>query len=107
MSIKNYLLQWNTKFPFDRKYRKKYNIGFMSPEHKALNQIDIYLDIAEDHIVDNFVIQHSKKTKAIEKYNKTGQFIDDSISESIENDLFDKLDVSKLNSKQEVENEQL
>ena len=54
--IRSFLIEWNNRFPFDRIYRKKYNIPFGCEEHLNVSQIDIYLDIAEDRMINNLFV---------------------------------------------------
>ena len=47
------ILIWNSLYPLDRYYRKKYKIGFGSAQHKETNQVDILLDLFEETIIEN------------------------------------------------------
>lgn len=51
LDIEKFILEWNIRYPFDRYIRKKYNILFGSPEHKALNFIDMSFEYKEDLIM--------------------------------------------------------
>jgi hypothetical protein len=44
-SIKN----WNIRFPFDLKWRRKYKIPFGSKAHRKMSLLDIKFDIEEDN----------------------------------------------------------
>ena len=79
--LKSFLIHWNNRFKYDRKYRKKYNIGFNSPEHRKLNQIDIFLDLYEDHLSEKFVKDYQQKIADIEDYEKTGNFLKEKIED--------------------------
>lgn len=41
-----FLLDWH-RFPLDYWWRKKYNVAFGSPKHRAINFIDVYLEYCE------------------------------------------------------------
>ena len=49
--LRDFLLWWNGTFKYDYLYRKRFGIGFGSPEHRALNQIDIYLFFLEERLI--------------------------------------------------------
>lgn len=100
-----FIIDWNNKFPKDRLYRKKYNIAFGSPEHRITNQIDILLDLKEDILFDKFSKQYIEEKENFKTYKETNKFMKDIELDSKKmDDLFEKLDVSKLN-KPKVEEE--
>ena len=43
--------RWNKEWRFDYIYRHKYKISFNSPEHRALNPIDVKFDFLEERIM--------------------------------------------------------
>ena len=49
---KNFLLEWNYKFPLDKWFRKKYNIPLFSKKHLEISQIDIALEYLEDKLYE-------------------------------------------------------
>lgn len=51
IDFQKFILEWNQRYPFDRYIRKKYNILFGSPEHRALNFIDMSIEFKEDIII--------------------------------------------------------
>ena len=85
-SVRKDILQWSFRFPFDRLWRKKFNIPLNSPSHRESNFLDQYLDIMEDKIFEELKNQEpyepntgnwlkpqdSKLTleQEIEKFNK-------------------------------------
>lgn len=70
-----FLKRWNEKFPYDRLWRKKYRIPFGSTEHLSMSQVDIFLDIAEDLLVDKLRKHYSEFTNRKEEYEKTGEIL--------------------------------
>lgn len=48
LSIKDFIEQWNGKYPYDRWWRKKYNIPFGSKIHKETSHIDMAIEYKED-----------------------------------------------------------
>ena len=50
--IRDYIINWNVRFPYDRQWRKKYNIPFKSAVHKEISFLDQLLDLEEDRIFE-------------------------------------------------------
>ena len=64
-NIKELVEHWNKVMPIDRWYRKKYNIPFNSPNHRAVNIIDMFFEFLE------FIEDRDKeKENKQEPYNK-------------------------------------
>ena len=92
--LKIFIIEWNNKFPSDRKFRKKYNISFNSEAHRKTNQIDIFLDLLEDSLVHRASEDYLKYNKLREEYKAGGSFLvnqEDLMSEEESEGLFDKL----------------
>jgi len=51
--VDKFIYEWNTQYPIDRWYRKKYGIKFNSPDHRVLSFIDMYIEWKEDKIFNN------------------------------------------------------
>lgn len=52
LDLIKFIQAWEAKWPFDRYIRKKYNILFGSPEHKALNFIDMAIEYSEERLLE-------------------------------------------------------
>jgi hypothetical protein len=48
------VLHWSELYPFDYFYRKKYNIPFGSPEHRATNFILMVADLYEEDMIQEY-----------------------------------------------------
>lgn len=96
--LKDRIVQWNVRFPLDREYRKKHNIIFGSEQHLALNQIDLYLDYLEDIVYKEIWEEAKESVKMEEDYKKGILMKEREVSKEEEADLFDKLDVSNIES---------
>lgn len=72
---REFILEWNLRFRWDRKWRKKYKIPFGSKEHLAMNQIDIYLDILEDIEFEKLEKRFIDLELNKEDFKKTGKFL--------------------------------
>lgn len=91
----SFLIRWNNRFLYDREYRKKYNIGFNSPEHRKLSPIDIYFDILEDKIVEKRVEEFRQLKIWEEEIKADGIWLIDRMTpeerEKKNDELFEKL----------------
>ncbi len=101
--LKNLLIYWNNKFPFDRVYRQKHGIAFGSEEHRRVNQIDVYNDALEDRLFTEFYEEQAERKRLQEAYAKDGilnKEASKALEESLE-EVFDNIDVTKLNEDQD------
>ena len=90
--IDNFLKKWNEKFPYDRLWRKKYKISFGSIEHLSVSQIDIFLDIAEDFLVDKLRKNYSEFINRKEEYEKTGEILkENTLTQEEEDQIWKKI----------------
>lgn len=48
--IRNKVIEWNIRFPYDHKWRVKHNIAFMSLAHKESNFLDQMFEFDEDEL---------------------------------------------------------
>lgn len=101
-----FIIQWNNQFPFDHWYRQKYKIPFNSPQHQAINQIDVFFEWREEHVF----LKNQEKIKQREdneKLYKEGKWLKNQIDlefEEVPDDLFDKIDVMKINQQSAMSN---
>ncbi len=105
---KEFILEWNTLFPLDHWYRKKYNISFNSPQHRAISYIDMYYEWLEEKMFDKYLEQSGKENERIAEYQKTGKWLrspEDDQDQEVLVQRFDNLDVSAFNDFDENEND--
>jgi hypothetical protein len=87
-----FLVAWNLRFRYDRKWRKKYGISFGSKEHLESNQIDIFNDLAEDRLFDKLEKEYVENRKDEEDYSKSGRFLrEQKLSAEQSDQVFNKL----------------
>lgn len=87
LGIASHIEKWNSQFPYDYMWRKKYNIAFGSEIHRGMDFFDIKFDILEQQYVDsiNSVQKDDSqdkqlfKNKVIENNNSMSQEEFDSI----------------------------
>jgi hypothetical protein len=53
--IRNYIIEFNIRFPVDRWWRKKYNQSFNSFGHRESNFIDQLIEYEEEKLFDELV----------------------------------------------------
>lgn len=102
-SARDFLIDWNNQFPFDRLYRQKYNIGFGSKEHRELCQIDIYHDILEDKLFEEY-IEERGEIMEMERAYASGKLTKENAKSSVDEkleDVFDNIDVNEFNQEED------
>lgn len=52
--IKQYIIAWNNRFPYDRWWRLKHGVAFMSPEHREANFLFQVIEFQEDLLYKEF-----------------------------------------------------
>ena len=103
---REFIISWNNLYPLDRWWRKKYNIPFNSPKHRAVSYIDIYYEWLEDHMFEEFIEREGEELKKLDHYQKTGQWLFDqtnteerkSKEEQKLIDLFEKADIGDFDN---------
>lgn len=53
--VRNQVIDWNVKFPYDRLWRKKYNIPYNSAVHREICFLDQIVDIEEDRFFEEIL----------------------------------------------------
>jgi len=103
--LTNYITNWNIKYPFDKAWRSKHKIPFLSIQHKQMCLIDILLEQKEDKVYEDLRAKYLKEQKGKEELSiiplrdreyipGEGNYLkprEDSMSEKEVEDLFDKI----------------
>ena len=64
-SIRSSIIDWDNRFPLDHWWRKKYNIPYLSAEHRKSTFFGQYFEYHEDQIYEEFYKEQDKnKDKA-------------------------------------------
>lgn len=61
ISIRNKVIEWNVRFPYDHKWRVKHNIAFMSLAHKESNFLDQLFELEEDLLYSELYVEDEYK----------------------------------------------
>lgn len=72
MDLEKFVIDWNSKFPLDRWYRKKHNLRFNSTQHRGTNLVDVYFEFIEDRLYNEAETKLSKEQQKFERYKKNG-----------------------------------
>ena len=97
MKMRDFIIRWNNDNPLDKKFREKYNIPFNSPQHRSINQLDVLAEFVEDQIYREFQ-QRAEIEVEREKRHTNGEWLQEQqISAEESQDLFDKINISKIN----------
>lgn len=96
-NLRSFLIEWNNTFVLDKTFRSKNNITFNSPEHRAVCQIDIYLEYLEDFMFEEHAEYRIISIRKEEEYKK-GIWLQERSFNNVElNDAYDKIDIDLLN----------
>ncbi|WP_291911016.1 hypothetical protein [Chitinophaga sp. CB10] len=96
-NLKLYAVKWNSRFPLDKWYRKKYQVGFGTAAHRELCQINILIEFLEEEAfkeAGEFYL-HQKET---EKELQKGSWIRERSNPVEEEKLFEDLSNIDLNT---------
>lgn len=97
MNLREFIVRWNNENPLDHRFREKYKIPFNSAQHRSTNQLDILLEHIEDQVFEEFKHTVERRTEAKQLYAK-GEWIKEvTLSNNEAQDLFDKIDIFKIN----------
>jgi hypothetical protein len=111
VDFKNFIIEWNTKYQFDRWWRKKYNVAFGCEAHMNMSHIWMIIEYREEKFfeklkndvksefddisTDNLV----KSAGLIKIGNDRGE---NEISQTVSDKEFNDLDITQFN---EIKNE--
>lgn len=59
--VRDYIINWNIRFPVDRWWRKKYNKSFSSSDHRESSFLDQLIEYEEDKLFNEFENQEEYK----------------------------------------------
>ena len=66
--LREFMLEWNQRYPIDKWWREKYNVPFGSKRHRAQSMIDMRLEFEEDLIFAEAEAEQLNKLRAKSKY---------------------------------------
>ena len=87
LKLRKDIIDWNSKFPIDYIWRKKYGVAFGSPEHRQMSFIDMLFDIEEEIFMRNLSSSNKERGDDSLIPNMTSDKVDE---------LFDDIDITNL-----------
>lgn len=60
------IISWNNRFPLDRRWRKKYNVSYLSEEHRKSTFFTQYFDYLEDQVFEEFYKEIDKEKEELQ-----------------------------------------
>lgn len=105
LDVRKFIKIWNSKYPFDRWWRKKYNIPFGSKQHRDACFIDMVVEYKEDiyfkKLMENdedndFEKEVDEIINSTDKSSKLGKKIVKMTKKELD-DEFDNLDIENFN----------
>mgnify|MGYP000442049556 CR=1 FL=1 len=98
--VKSYISNWNSLYPIDFWWRKKYDIPFGSEQHLQATFIQMFFDYEEEKLMNSILAKKSEDTDEegfnFEKAQEKSGVGKNMSQEQIDDD-FDNLDVSSYN----------
>jgi len=89
--VRDFVVEWNHRFPMDLWWRRRHRVPFACSQHKGMNLLDILFDMQEE-----ILIMESKAKLQEEKYQpgygKWGRVL----TEEDEAKMFDELDLDSM-----------
>lgn len=92
--VDRFLFSWH-QFPIDYWWRKKYKVPFGSPQHRAMNFIDMFIEFQEEADINRVIYNADEEFDELGIKNERTVRLTD---EEINND-FDELDLSQFDKK--------
>lgn len=85
--IRNFIINWNNKFPIDYWWRKKYNIPFGSIDHKNMSMIDMKIDHEESKMIARLQMKKITNQEDVDEGDKLPP-----LTVEEENELFNNME---------------
>jgi len=97
--LRQYLNEWNTKYPVDLIWRAKNNVQFGSIEHKSMDFLSMLFNLMQEHDIAEYKkeqeIQNDEFGEYSQVYKDQNKVV--KMSKQEIDDVWDELDLDKLN----------
>lgn len=77
---KNFIYEWNHKFPIDRWWRQKHKVAFNSPIHREISFVDMRIEWEEDNLFNRII-------EDFEYIPNTGDYLKNTIDDRSEEEI--------------------
>lgn len=101
--LRAFIIRWNNSRPLDREFRKKYNIAFNSPQHRAMSQFDIALEWMEEKLFQEAIERATDRIERDKELEKGIWLRENRLDEDVAMDIFDKIDVTTINENSPIQ----
>jgi hypothetical protein len=91
--LKQFIIEWNNLFPFDKWWRDKHKIAFGSKEHLNANQYDILLEYIEHLTFEEHQVNALELATKKERYKKDGWISKNDVPEDLSDEEFDNVKI--------------
>ena len=95
MDTLEFIKLWNATWKSDYWWRQKYNVAFNSPQHRAMDPLDIQIDYLESKLAQEYSDQAAKENEN-EPLIKKGEWIRENENRSSAKKVWDKMDLSQF-----------
>lgn len=103
--LRKFISNWNIKYPYDKEWRERHNIPFLSQKHREMVLLDILLEKIENDLYEEAISNWKKKKEKEEDsslfsirdkeyipgYGNWLRPAEDSMTEEDQDILFDKI----------------
>jgi hypothetical protein len=103
IQLRNRIIEWSNRFPLDYSFRKRRQIVFGSDQHKALSEIDIYMEWLEEQLHKDFIEEASQQIKDEKEYENGVWLKETQTTDEDEDLLFKKIKVGQFNAFDDVD----
>lgn len=103
-NLRDFIVSWDNKFPWDLWWRKKYSIAFGSPQHRAISWLEAAIEYIEFCELESLKEAETNKTKGedemlekqLDNNLKLSQVVTTTKEE--EDEIFDEIDLENTES---------
>lgn len=97
-NLREFIILWDNRFPFDLWFRKKYNISFNSSAHREMCLIDEKIDYIENKLMESLSKKESdkeegEKTSWLKPQERIGGFTPEELDKA-----YNELDLSQFDN---------
>ncbi len=100
---KDYIIQWNNRFPLDRWWREKWKIPLFSKEHLEIDPISQVLEYIEDKEFESVSEKIKLEIEKEDRLKQTGKLINNVKTNSVSIDEFENINIGDLYDNIEIE----
>jgi hypothetical protein len=104
LDLKDFIVQWNNRYPWDLWWRNRYKVGFGTSQHKEISHVDMLMEYIEYRHIEQL-----KKQREEDEENAENESIGitkgdnkNKMSKKAVDKAFDDLNLDEFNNLEEV-----